>query len=43
LTLGANLYQFTGKVSGEKMEGTAVTPGNNRLIPWRANKLPPRK
>jgi hypothetical protein len=43
LTLGANLYQFTGKVSGEKMEGTAVTPGNNRLIPWRANKLPPPK
>ncbi|HEV8723858.1 MAG TPA: class I SAM-dependent methyltransferase [Candidatus Binatia bacterium] len=39
LTLGANPYQFTGKITDEKMEGTAVTPGNSQLIPWRANKL----
>jgi methyltransferase family protein len=41
LTVGANPYQFTGKISNEKMEGTAVTAGNNQLIPWRASKLPP--
>ena len=40
LTFGANPYQFTGKVSDGKMEGTAVTPGNSQLIPWRASKLP---
>jgi hypothetical protein len=43
LTVGANPYQFTGKISDEKMEGTAVTPGNSQLIPWRASKLPPLK
>ena len=39
LTIGALPYQFTGKVSGGVMEGTAVTPGNSDLIPWRAGKL----
>ena len=43
LTFGANPYQFTGKVSDGKMEGTAVTPGNSQLIPWRASKLPAGK
>jgi hypothetical protein len=43
LTIGAKPYQFTGKVSDAKMEGTAVTAGNNQLIPWRAAKLPPEK
>jgi hypothetical protein len=43
LTLGANPYQFTGKISGGVMEGTAVTPGNSNLIPWRAGKLSPPK
>lgn len=38
LTFGANPYQFTGKVSDGKMEGTAVTPGNSQLIPWRAKR-----
>jgi hypothetical protein len=41
LTVGANPYQFTGKISNEKMEGTAVTPGHSQLIPWLASKLPP--
>ena len=43
LNFGANPYQFTGKVSDGKMEGTAVTPGNSQLIPWRASKLPAGK
>lgn len=43
LTVGANPYQFTGKVIDGKMEGTAVTPGNNQLIPWRATRQPAAK
>ena len=43
LTIGALPYQFTGKVSGGVMEGTAVTPGNRDLIPWRAGKLQSEK
>jgi Methyltransferase domain len=43
LTIGANPYQFAGKVSGGVMEGTAVTPGNSDLIPWRAGKLSSEK
>jgi Methyltransferase domain len=39
LTIGANPYQFAGKVSGGVMEGTAVTPGISDPIPWRAGKL----
>ncbi len=41
LLLGANPYRFTGKVSDDgRMEGTAVTPGGARPIPWRATKWP---
>jgi hypothetical protein len=43
LTFGASPYQFTGKVSDGKMEGTAVAAGSNQSIPWRAGKLPPAK
>ena len=43
LTIGANPYQFAGKVSGGVMEGTAVTSGTSDLIPWRAGKLLPEK
>jgi Methyltransferase domain len=43
LTIGANPYQFAGKVSGGVMEGTAVTPGKSDLIPWRAGKLSSEK
>lgn len=43
LTIGANPYQFIGNINDGKMEGTAVTPGNSRLTPWRAGKLPLKK
>jgi Methyltransferase domain len=43
VTVGASPYQFTGKVSGGVMEGTAVTLGNSNLIPWRAGKLSSEK
>lgn len=43
LTVGANSYQFTGKVADGKMEGTAVASGSNRLIPWRATRQTPAK
>jgi hypothetical protein len=43
LTIGANPYQFTGNINDGKMEGTAVTPGNSRLTPWRAGKLSLKK
>jgi hypothetical protein len=39
LSVGASPYRFTGKVIDGKMEGTAVTPGGGRPIPWRASKL----
>jgi hypothetical protein len=39
LSIGAAPYRFTGKVTDDKMEGTAVAPGA-RPIPWRATKLP---
>ncbi|HKY07534.1 MAG TPA: class I SAM-dependent methyltransferase [Candidatus Binatia bacterium] len=42
LMIGANLHRFTGKVSGDKMEGTAVAAGG-RPIPWRASKLIEKK
>jgi len=41
LLLGAHPYRFTGKVNDGKMEGTAVTPGGARPIPWRATMWPP--
>jgi hypothetical protein len=40
LAMGALPYRFTGKISNGKMEGTAITPGGAKPIPWRANKLP---
>ena len=43
LTFGASPYQFTGKVSDGKMEGTAFAAGSNQSIPWRAGKLPSAK
>ena len=38
LIMGANSYRFTGKISGGKMEGTAVTAGSARPVSWRAVK-----
>jgi hypothetical protein len=43
LTIGANAYQFTGKVTGERMQGTAAAGMSSQPIPWRATKLPPEK
>lgn len=40
LSIGPSPYRFTGKVSNGKMEGTAITPGGAKPIPWRASKLP---
>jgi hypothetical protein len=39
LALGANRYQFTGKVSDRKMEGTAVSSAGSKPSAWRAGKL----
>jgi Methyltransferase domain len=43
LTVGANLFQFTGKVSEGKMGGTAVSALSGQPMPWRAGKLPAEK
>jgi SAM-dependent methyltransferase len=40
LMIGASPYRFIGKISGGKMDGTAVAPGSKQPIAWRANKLP---
>jgi SAM-dependent methyltransferase len=42
LTLGSNYYRFTGKVQGDKMEGTASSPGVKPLQ-WRAGRALPEK
>jgi hypothetical protein len=39
LAVGANRYQFTGKVSDGKMEGTAVSSAGSKPSAWRAGKL----
>ena len=39
LAVGANRYQFTGKVSDGKMEGIAVSSPGSKPITWRAGKL----
>lgn len=39
LGLGASSYRFAGKVVDGKMEGTAVTAGGARPVPWRAAKV----
>jgi hypothetical protein len=43
LSIGANPYRFTGKVTSGNLEGNAVTPGGARPIPWRASKVPAQK
>jgi hypothetical protein len=42
-TLGVVQYRFTGKVQGDKIEGSAISTANAKPIAWRANKLPPAK
>jgi hypothetical protein len=39
LMIGASPYRFTGRVNDNKMEGTAVTPGSQQPIAWRAAKV----
>ena len=39
LTVGATNYRFTGRVQGDKLEGTAVSGTAPKPIPWRATKL----
>lgn len=39
LTMGKNSYRFTGKIADGKMEGSAVTAGGARPVPWRAVKV----
>ncbi|MBM2806541.1 MAG: Class SAM-dependent methyltransferase [Deltaproteobacteria bacterium] len=41
LTVGGINYRFTGRVQGDKLEGTAVSGTAPKPIPWRANKLAP--
>lgn len=43
ISLGSANYRFSGKVDGDKMEGSAVAAANPRPIRWRASKLPPEK
>jgi hypothetical protein len=43
LAMGANSYRFIGKVADGKMEGTAVTAGSGRPVPWRAAKVPAKQ
>jgi SAM-dependent methyltransferase len=43
ITVGPNNYRFTGKVQGDKMEGSAVSSLTSKAISWRATKLPPEK
>ena len=43
LSIGASPYRFTGKVTDDKMIGSAVAPGGGRSIPWRASKLAAQK
>jgi hypothetical protein len=39
LTVGTTNYRFTGRVQGDKLEGTAVSGTTPKPIPWRATKL----
>jgi hypothetical protein len=41
LTVGGMNYRFTGRVQGDKLEGTAVSGTAPKSIPWRATKLAP--
>ena len=43
LMIGASSHRFIGKVTGDKIEGTAVAPGSKQPIAWRANKLAAQK
>ncbi len=40
IAIGSSPYRFTGKVSDDKIDGSAVTPGSKQPIPWHGAKLP---
>ncbi|HVO92094.1 MAG TPA: methyltransferase domain-containing protein [Terriglobales bacterium] len=41
--VGSNNYRFTGRIQGDRMEGTAVASLGSKAVPWRATRLPPDK
>jgi len=43
VALGSIDYKFTGRIQGDRMEGTAIPPVGSKAIPWRALRLPPDK
>ncbi len=43
VALGSIDYKFTGRIQGDRMEGTAIPPVGGKAIPWRAVRLPPDK
>ena len=43
VALGSIDYKFTGRIQGDRMEGTAIPPVGGKAIPWRALRLPPDK
>lgn len=42
ITLGATPYQFAGRVDGDRIEGTATTPGAKSPLRWRATRIAKR-
>ncbi|MGH7873802.1 MAG: SAM-dependent methyltransferase [Candidatus Binatia bacterium] len=43
VALGATNYKFTGRIQGDRMEGTAASSLGSAAVPWRATRLPPDK
>ncbi len=43
VALGATNYKFTGRILGDRMEGTAASSLGSTAVPWRATRLPPEK
>ena len=43
IILGTTQYRFTGKVQGDKIEGSANAATGGKPLAWRANKLAPEK
>jgi hypothetical protein len=39
LTLGTKQYQFAGRVTDDKMAGTATTPGGKAPLNWRGTRV----
>ncbi|MEA2659525.1 MAG: hypothetical protein QOF64_2121 [Candidatus Binatota bacterium] len=43
VALGSIDYKFTGRIQGDRMEGTSIPSLGGKAIPWRALRLPPDK